>query len=74
MVFLELRRDSRVTTGNSGCQEHGITTLRYENKDVFKSPENICKQICEVIRAKRNRTHTTNPLQKTVPLRQGDEE
>jgi very-short-patch-repair endonuclease len=55
-------------------EEHGITTLRYENKDVFKSPENICKQICEVIRAKRDKTYTAIPFQQTVPLRQGDEE
>ena len=34
-------------------EEHGITTLRYENKDVFKFPEAICKQICELIKAKR---------------------
>jgi very-short-patch-repair endonuclease len=55
-------------------EEHGITTLRYENMDVFKSPENICKQICEVIRAKRDKTYTAIPFQQTVPLRQGDEE
>ena len=34
-------------------EEHGITTLRYENKDVFKFPEAICKQIFELIKAKR---------------------
>ena len=37
-------------------EEHGITTLRFENKDVFNSAENICKQICEVIRKKRDKT------------------
>ena len=37
-------------------EEHGITTLRYENQDVFNSAENICKQICEVIRKKRDKT------------------
>ena len=34
-------------------EEHGITTLRYENTDVFKFPEAICKQIFELIKAKR---------------------
>ena len=37
-------------------EEQGITTLRFENKDVFNSAENICKQICEVIRKKRDKT------------------
>ena len=32
---------------------HGITTFRYENKDVFKYPEAISKQICELIKTKR---------------------
>ena len=36
-------------------EEHGITTLRYENKDVFKFPENICKQIRKVIKTKREK-------------------
>ena len=34
-------------------EKYGITTLRYENKDVFQFPETICKQICELIKAKR---------------------
>ena len=34
-------------------EEHGIMTLRYENKDVFKNPEAICRQICVIIKAKR---------------------
>ena len=44
-------------------EEHGIMTLRYENKDVFKNPEAICRQICEIIKAKREdiTTATTAP-------------
>ena len=34
-------------------EKYGITTLRYENKDVFQFPETICKQICELIKAKK---------------------
>ena len=34
-------------------EKYRITTLRYENKDVFQFPETICKQICELIKAKR---------------------
>ena len=34
-------------------EKYGITTLRYENKDVFQFPETICKQICELIKGKR---------------------
>ena len=37
-------------------EEHGIITLRYENKDVFKFSEAIRKQICEVIKARREET------------------
>ena len=42
-------------------EEHGITTLRYENKDVFKFPEAICKTTptfprCRRTSSKRLRT------------------
>ena len=42
-------------------EEHGIITLRYENKDVFKFSEAICKQICEVIKARREETTPAGP-------------
>ncbi|MBR6699122.1 MAG: DUF559 domain-containing protein [Bacteroidaceae bacterium] len=32
--------------------EHGITILRYENKDVFKFPEMICAEITSLVKEK----------------------
>ena len=32
--------------------EHGITILRYENKDVFKFPEMICAEITNLVKEK----------------------
>ena len=52
-------------------KEHGITTLRYENKDLFKNPEAVCKQICEIIKTKREETASTSTTSADCPPETG---